>query len=125
MDILSIDIETFSKVNLAKCGVYAYSDCDSFEILLFAYAFNNDQVEIVDLAKGEKLPGKVIKALQDEKIIKTAFNAVFERTCLSKYLGIDLSPQSWLCTQVQSAMLALPASLESVGEILNIKVNWS
>ncbi|WP_419724825.1 DNA polymerase [Terrisporobacter petrolearius] len=121
MDILSIDIETFSKVNLAKCGVYAYSDCDSFEILLFAYAFNNDQVEIVDLAKGENLPGKVIKALQDEKVIKTAFNAVFERTCLSKYLGIDLSPQSWLCTQVQSAMLALPASLESVGEILNIK----
>lgn len=121
MDILSIDIETFSKVNLSKCGVYAYSDCDSFEILLFAYAFNNEQVKIVDLARGEKLPEKVVNALEDEKIIKTAFNAVFERTCISKYLGIELLPQSWLCTQVQSAILALPPSLESVGEILNIK----
>ena len=119
MDKLAIDIETFSSVDLRKSGVYAYSD--SFEILLFAYAFNDEKVKIVDLASGEKLPEKVIKALKDENTIKTAFNAVFERTCISKYLGVKLLPTSWICTQSQAAILGLPLSLEGVGEVLNIE----
>ena len=121
MDTLSIDIETFSKVDLQKSGVYVYSDDESFEILLFAYAFNNEEVKIVDLTIGEQIPKKVIDALEDEKILKTAFNAVFERICISKYLGIYLSPVSWSCTQVQGLMLGLPLSLEKVGEVLNIE----
>lgn len=87
MPILSIDIETYSDVDLAKCGVYAYSDSPNFEILLFAYAFDEEPTRITDLACGEKLPQKVLDALEDPAITKTAFNAQFERTCISRYLG--------------------------------------
>ncbi|WP_220125100.1 hypothetical protein [Terrilactibacillus laevilacticus] len=118
---LSIDIETYSDVDLTKSGVYAYADSPNFEILLFAYAFDNEETKIVDLACGETLPQEVIHALSDENIIKAAFNAAFERTCLSKYLGVYLPPISWQCTAVQSAMLALPLSLDGVGEVLNIR----
>lgn len=121
MTILSIDIETYSDVDLTKCGVYAYSDSPQFEILLFAYAFNDEPTEIVDLACGERLPQRVLDALEDTAVIKTAFNAQFERTCISRYLGHQLSPIGWSCTAVQSAMLALPLSLDSVGEVLDIQ----
>lgn len=121
MSLLAIDIETFSDVDLQKCGVYAYSDSPNFEILLFAYAFDEEETQIVDLACGEKLPQRVLDALEDEGIVKTAFNAAFERTCISKYLGHRLSPTAWQCTAVQSAMLALPLSLDGVGEVLNIQ----
>lgn len=121
MPILSIDIETYSDVDLAKCGVYAYSDSPNFEILLFAYAFDEEPTRITDLACGEKLPQKVLDALEDPAITKTAFNAQFERTCISRYLGRRLSPNGWQCTAVQSAMLALPLSLDNVGEVLNIQ----
>ncbi|MEG2869464.1 MAG: DNA polymerase [Terrisporobacter sp.] len=119
--ILAIDIETFCDVDLSKCGVYAYSDSPNFEILLFAYSFNNEKTKIVDLRSGEKLPQKVIDALFDENIIKTAFNAAFERICISKYLKTNFSPKSWVCTSVQASMLALPSSLDSVGKFLNIE----
>lgn len=121
MPILSIDIETYSDVDLSKCGVYAYSDSPNFEILLFAYAFDEEPTQIVDLACGERLPERVLAALEDPAITKAAFNAQFERTCISKYLGRRLSPFGWQCTAVQSAMLALPLSLDSVGEVLNIQ----
>lgn len=118
---LSIDIETYSDVDLTKCGVYAYVDSPNFTVLLFAYAFDDEETKIVDLACGEKLPAEVLEALTNESVIKTAFNAAFERTCLSRYLNIPLSPVSWQCTAVQSAMLALPLSLDGVGEVLDIR----
>ena len=121
MSLLAIDIETYSEVDLPKSGVYAYSDSPSFEILLFAYAFDDEPTQIVDLACGEVLPERVRKALDDPAVIKTAFNAAFERTCISRYLGKQLSPESWQCTAVQSAMLALPLSLDGVGEVLKIQ----
>ena len=121
MPILSIDIETYSDVDLTKCGVYAYSDSPNFEILLFAYAFDEEPTQIVDFACGEQLPERVLAALEDPAVTKAAFNAQFERTCISKYLGRKLSPEGWQCTAVQSAMLALPLSLDNVGEVLNIQ----
>lgn len=121
MPILSIDIETYSDVDLTKCGVYAYSDSPNFEILLFAYAFDEEPTQIVDFACGEQLPQRVLAALEDPAVTKVAFNAQFERTCISRYLGRRLSPNGWQCTAVQSAMLALPLSLDNVGEVLNIQ----
>lgn len=114
MSVLAIDIETYSEVDLPKCGVYAYTDHPSFEILLFAYAFDDEQTQIVDLKKGETLPQRVLQALMSPEITKVAFNAAFERTCISKLLGVHLSPVAWHCTAVQSAMLALPLSLDGV-----------
>lgn len=120
MSVLAIDIETYSDVDLTKAGVYAYSDSPNFTILLFAYAFDDEATQVVDIASGEELPGRILDALTDETIIKTAFNAAFERTCISRFLGIRLLPVSWQCTAVQSAMLALPLSLDGVGEVLDI-----
>ena len=120
MPTLSIDIETFSEVDLPKAGVYAYTDSDTFEILLFAYAFDDEPTQIVDLKCGERLPRRVLEALTDPACTKTAFNAAFERTCISRHLGVHLKPEGWQCTAVQSAMLALPLSLDAVGEVLNI-----
>lgn len=121
MPILGIDIETFSEIELPKCGVYAYTDHPSFEILLFAYAFDGEETQIVDLKGGERLPPRVLDALTDPCITKAAFNAAFERVCLSRYLGKRLDAAQWQCTAVQSAMLALPLSLEGVGEVLGIE----
>ncbi|WP_035288037.1 DNA polymerase [Clostridium sp. KNHs214] len=120
MRTLAIDIETFSDVDLQKSGVYAYTASPYFEILLFAYAFDEDEVEVVDLASGEDLPDEIVAAIIDESIIKTAFNAQFERTCLSKHLDQTLSPNSWQCTAVQSASLGLPLSLEGVAQVLGL-----
>ncbi|MBR3257397.1 MAG: DNA polymerase [Eggerthellaceae bacterium] len=121
MPILAIDIETFSEVDLPKSGVYAYVDDPSFEILLFAYAFDDEPTQIVDMKCGESLPQRVLDVLTDDNIIKTAFNAAFERTCIGKYLGVHLEANAWQCTAVQSAMLALPLSLDGVGTVLNIE----
>lgn len=118
---LGIDIETYSDVDLQKCGVYAYTDSPAFEILLFAYAFDDEDVSIVDVAKGESLPERVLSALTDDSIVKTAFNAAFERTCIARHYNLTLTPAGWQCTAVQSAMLALPASLDGVGEVLDIR----
>ena len=120
MKTLAIDIETYSDLDLSKLGVYAYCDSDSFEILLFAYAFDDEEVKIIDLKNNEKIPQVVLDALFDESIIKTAFNAAFERVCISKYLNKELSPRAWKCSAVQAASLSLPPSLEGVGKVLNI-----
>ncbi|TGE33348.1 DNA polymerase [Desulfosporosinus sp. Sb-LF] len=121
MDVLGIDIETFSTVDLKKVGVYSYTSAPAFEILLFAYAWNDDPVQLVDLAAGKTIPTDVLAALTDDSIIKTAFNAAFERTCLSVYLRKLLASDSWRCTAVQSAMLGLPLHLAGVAKVLDLE----
>lgn len=118
--ILEMDIETFSDVDLIKCGVYAYADSPAFEVLLFAYSFDGGETRVIDLAQGEELPGEVAEAVFDGSVVKTAFNANFERTCLSKHFGTYLPPDSWHCSAVQAAVLALPRSLEDVGAVLGL-----
>lgn len=121
MKKLSIDIETFSDVDLIKCGVYHYADSTNFTILLFAYSVDNGEIHIIDLASGDKLPEEIISAIKSDTVIKTAFNAQFERVCLSKHLGILLDPSSWYCTAVQAAELSLPSSLADVGAALGLE----
>lgn len=121
MRTLGIDIETYSGVDLVKSGVYSYTSAPDFEILLFAYAYDEDEVQIVNLASGEKIPKSVLKDLSDDSISKTAFNAQFERTCLSSYFKIQLSPVGWQCTAVQAAILGLPLSLDGVAQVLGLE----
>ncbi|WP_251209825.1 DNA polymerase [Acetatifactor aquisgranensis] len=118
--VLEMDIESFSDVDLIKCGVYAYADSPAFEILLFAYSFDGGETQIIDLAQGEKLPAEVEDAIFDVSVTKTAYNANFERTCLSKHFARYIPPESWHCSAVQAAMLALPRSLEDVGRVLGL-----
>lgn len=121
MKTLSIDIETFSDRDLSKCGVYKYAASLAFEVLLFGYAVDGGAVQVVDLACGEKIPEEVLAALSDETVTKWAFNAMFERVCLSNYLGEWLEPEGWHCTMVWSATLGLPLSLESAGMALGLE----
>ena len=125
MKHLSIDIETYSSENLAKCGVYRYCQSPDFEILLFGYSVDGGPVKVVDLASGETIPDEIICAIVDDKVIKWAFNAQFERICLSRYLGGSvgtyMDPASWRCTMVWAATLGLPLSLEGVGAVLGLE----
>lgn len=125
MKTLSIDIETFSSVDLAKCGVYKYAEAPDFEILLFGYSVDGGAVQVVDLASGEKIPFDVLAAFVDETVIKWAFNANFERVCISRYMGMPpgdyLDPTSWRCSMVWSAYMGLPQSLAEVGEVLGLE----
>ena len=120
MKKLSIDLETYSSVDLGKSGVYKYAESEDFEILLFAYSINDGEVKVIDLASGEIIPEEILSALKDESIEKWAFNANFERVCLSRFLGKRLKPQGWYCTMIWSAYLGLPLSLEKVGEVLKL-----
>ena len=120
MRTLSIDIETYSPINLAKAGVYKYCNHPDFEILLFSYAEDESTVCTVDLASGEQLPDAVLDALDDSAVTKWAYNAAFERTCLSAYLGRRLDPAGWRCSMVWAATLGLPLSLKDVGKVLNL-----
>ena len=140
MKTISIDIETFSKVNLAKCGVYKYAESPAFEILLFGYAVDGGEVQVVDLVQGERIPDAILDALTDESVTKWAFNASFERVCLSRYLrelgrslnpfhdhhplsqdcARFLNPAGWKCSMVWSAYMGLPLSLEGAGIVLNL-----
>lgn len=115
--MLSIDLETFSDIDLSSCGVYRYVEGD-FHILLFAYAFDDEDVRVVDMACGEELPQEVQDAIFDETVIKAAWNAQFERTCLSTYFGTQLSPDSWQCSMVWAASLSLPLKLKTAAEVL-------
>lgn len=119
-NVLSIDIETYSSNGIAGCGVYKYVEAEDFTVLLFAYSCDYGPVEIVDFAKGETLPEHIFKALTNPKVVKTAFNATFERVCLSKFFGISLTAETWECTMVRSAMLGLPLSLAAVAKVLNL-----
>ena len=136
---LSIDLETYSDVDLSKCGVYKYTESDDFEILLFAYSINHEEVKVIDLAQGEKIPIEIIKALVDDEVTKWAYNASFERVCLSRYISryypeyfisysINedtvnefLAPSSWRCSMIWSAYLGLPLSLAGVGAVLGLE----
>lgn len=136
---LSIDLETYSDVDLSKCGVYKYTESDDFEILLFAYSINHEEVKVIDLAQGEKIPIEIIKALVDDEVTKWAYNASFERVCLSRYISryypeyfisysINedtvnefLDPSSWRCSMIWSAYLGLPLSLAGVGAVLGLE----
>jgi DNA polymerase len=141
MKTLSIDIETYSEADLNRTGVYRYAEDPSFEILLFGYSADGGDVQVVDLARGEKIPAEVLDALTDDTVIKAAFNANFERVCLSRYLsdlGVSLdpfvdrhplsreqarflNPRSWRCTMIWSAYLGLPLSLAGAGAVLGLE----
>ena len=120
-----MDIETFSSVDLGKSGVYRYAESEDFEILLFGYSVNGSPVRVVDLACGENLPEEIRKAISDPTVMKWAFNAQFERICLSRFLGMPtgeyLDPVSWHCTMIWSATLGLPMSLAGVGTVLGLE----
>ena len=120
MKTLSIDIETYSSIDLTKSGVYKYIQND-FEILLIAYAYDDEEIKIIDLKNNEKIPEKLKEDILDENIIKTAFNANFERVCLSKYFNTYLSPKMFRCTQVHALYLGLPHGLENVAKSLRLK----
>ena len=141
MKTLSIDIETYSDIPLQKSGVYRYCESPNFEILLFGYSADSGPVQVVDLACGEKIPADVLDDLTDDAVTKWAFNASFERVCLSRYLrdlGISLdpfhdkyplsqevarflNPESWRCSMVWAATMGLPLSLEGVGSVLGLE----
>lgn len=139
LQYISIDLETFSDVDLQKCGVYKYVQSPNFEILLFGYSVDGGEVEVVDLACGEQIPMEIIEALTDDTVTKWAFNAAFERVCLSSYLrrnypqyfqsysinedtvGDYLDPTSWKCSCVWSAYMGLPLSLAGAGTVLGLE----
>ena len=125
MKNVEIDIETFSSVNLAKAGVYRYVESSDFEILLFGYSVDGGEVKVVDISCGENIPKEICDALEDDSVIKWAFNAQFERICLSKFLGYAhgtyLKPDSWKCSMVWSAYMGLPLSLEGSGAVLGLE----
>lgn len=125
MKNISIDIETYSDQNLAKTGVYRYCESENFELLLFAYSVDSEPVKVVDLANGEKIPDEILSALTDDSVTKWAFNAAFERICLSRFLGFPtgeyLNPKGWRCSMVWAATMGLPLSLEGVGTVLGLE----
>lgn len=123
MDFISIDIETFSSYDLRKCGVYKYTEADDFEILLFGYSVDGGAVNVADLASGDTIPDEIIDALTDDSVLKWAFNANFERICLSRYLLKSgyLNPESWRCSMVWCAYTGFPLSLESAGAVLGLE----
>ena len=122
MKELGIDIETYSSRDLAKCGMYKYVEAPDFAVLLFAYSVDNAPAICVDFAQGEELPDEIINALIDPAVTKTAWNAAFERICLSKHLGLSepMDPAQWKCTMVRAARMGLPLSLEQCAEVLRL-----
>lgn len=121
MKTLAVDIETYSSVDLRSSGVFSYTESDDFEILLFGYSFNNEEVQVVDLAQGEEIPKEIVEALTDPSVIKTAFNASFERTCIAKQLGKEMPPEQWKCSMAHSLTLGLPGNLAGVAETLRLE----
>lgn len=118
--VLSVDIETYSSEDLTQTGVYRYAEAPDFEILLFAYAYDEEDVEVIDLASGERLPDTVLNDLEDPQVLKTAFNANFERTCIGKFFKVSTDPLQWECTMVKSLMMGLPGSLAMVAKVLKL-----
>jgi DNA polymerase len=121
MSILSIDLETYSSYDLPKVGVYRYVEAPDFEILLFGFAFDDDPVEVIDLADFESMPKDLIRDMAHPGLIKTAYNANFERTCIAKHFSINTDPAQWRCTSVHALTLGLPGYLEGVAQVLGLK----
>ena len=125
MKRLFLDIETYSPVDIGRSGVYRYSEDPGFRILLFGYAIDDGDVNVIDLASGEEIPSEIIEAIRDENVIKWAHNASFERVCISRYLRLPpheyLPPESWRCSMVWSAYLGLPLSLKDIGKVLRLE----
>lgn len=121
MKSIGVDLETFSSVDLLKCGVYRYASSPDFEILLFGFSVDGGEVQVVDLACGEEIPADIVEALSDDSVIKWSYNNNFERVCLSNYFGTWFEPGSWRCTMVWAAYLGLPRSLEDVGAVLGLE----
>ena len=125
MKTISLDIETYSSVDLKKCGVFKYAESPDFEILLFGYSIDGGEVAVADFAAGERLPSNVLGALTDDSVIKWAFNSSFERICLSRWLGLPtgeyLNPAPWRCSMVWSAYMGLPLSLAGTGAVLGLE----
>ena len=121
MKYINIDIESFSSVDLSKCGVYRYASSPDFDILLFGYSVDGGDVHVVDLACGEEIPADIVAALSDDSVIKWSYNNNFERVCLSNYFGTWFEPENWRCTMVWAAYLGLPRSLEDVGAVLGLE----
>ena len=121
MKSLGIDLETFSSVDLSKCGVYRYASSPDFEILLFGFSVDGGDVRVVDLACGGEIPADIVEALSDDSVIKWSYNNNFERVCLSNYFSTWFEPGSWRCTMVWAAYLGLPRSLEDVGAVLGLE----
>lgn len=120
MTTLRIDLETFSSVDLKKCGVHKYVESDDFEILLFAYAFDDQPVQVVDLKQGEAIPDAVLEALFDPAVTKTAYNAAFEITCMTKHFKRHMAIEQWKCTSVHALYLGLPGNLADVGKVVGL-----
>jgi DNA polymerase len=123
MRTLFADVETYSSIDLAKCGVYAYCGSPDFEVMLFGYSADDGEVKVVDLMAGEELPPEVLSALTDDSVTKWAHNAAVERVCLSQHLGLPeghLDPSSWRCSMIWSAYMGLPHSLEGAGAVLGL-----
>lgn len=108
MEKIYVDVETYSEVDLKECGVFRYADDPSFEVMLFAFAYGDDPVKVIDIAQGEKIPFYVLDDLYDSGVLKLAHNAQFEITCLSRWFGKELPPEQWECTAVRASTLGLP-----------------
>ena len=121
MNEISIDLETYSGTNLADSGVYRYTEDSAFQVLLFGYSVDGAEPKVVDLTAGEKIPAEIVTALSDPAVTKWAFNATFERVCLSRHLRVYLRPEGWHCSMVWAATLGLPLSLEGVGAVLGLE----
>lgn len=121
MQELGIDIETYSSNDLIKSGVYKYVEASDFEVLLFAYKIDNDDVHLIDIASGDDLPDQILNALTDKTVLKTAYNANFERTCISKFFGLYLDPRHWECSMAKASMLGLPLSLDAAAKALKLQ----
>jgi DNA polymerase len=121
MHTLGIDIETFSSIDITKCGMYKYLESPDFEIMIFAYSFDNEPVKVVDLTDLEELPAKIKDALNNDDVLKTAWNAQFERRCIEKFFKIHLPINQWECTMVKASMLGLPLSLDAAGKALQLE----
>jgi DNA polymerase bacteriophage-type len=120
MITLRIDLETYSDVDLKKCGVHKYAESPNFQIMLFGFKFGDGQVRVIDLMAGEKIPPHILSALDDPTVLKTAYNAAFEITCLSRHLGRQLDVTQWRCTSVHALYLGLPGNLSDVGKVVGI-----
>ena len=118
---IMLDLETFSSVDLLKCGVYRYASSPDFDILLFGFSVDGGDVHVVDLACGEEIPADIVAALSDDSVIKWSYNNNFERVSLSHYFGTWFEPGSWRCTMVWAAYMGLPRSLEDVGAVLGLE----